>query len=314
MPPEPPLLLIDSNYLGHQGRYTTGGAGRGVGLEADDGTPTGILFSFLTRILTFGKKFESNRMIFCWDSEVSLRREQFASYKENHLTNDPEKLADLRIAFDQFDILREKILPALGFRNIFRQPGLEADDLIARIAIDELDGKVIISADQDLYQCLRDGVIIYNPSSHKIITRKKFRAEYGISPSRWAMVKAIGGCSSDRVPGVTGVGEKTALRYLRGELKSKAKAWGDIHAAVLKGEIDDFLALTELPHPHTEPMPIERDALSEDGFCRICGQYGFPSLLEDDRYDEWQAFLRDNFPIETKKARPKIKVRRTRNG
>ena len=121
------------------------------------------------------------------------------------------------IAFDQFKQLRKRILPRIGFNNNHLQTGYEADDLIAKYVKDNAEELVIASADNDLLQLLYFADFL-NLSKNKLITSKSFFSEYGILPAQWGMVKQIAGCSSDNVKGIQGVGEITAIKYLKGEL------------------------------------------------------------------------------------------------
>lgn len=144
--------------------------------------------------------------------------------------------------------------------RVFGTPGFEADDHAGRVARDLPPGHAltIVSRDRDLLQLLRPRVSLLDPCTGRLHTYKAFRAEWlDLHPVRWAEVKAIAGCSSDEVPGVWGVGEKTAARYL-------ADALGPTHAA--RAKIETFLGTPEysrnlelcrLPFPGTPPAALE---------------------------------------------------------
>ena len=88
---------------------------------------------------------------------------------------------------------------------------------------------VIVSTDQDLWQLLSgDRVTVWNPRTKKMLTEQAFRERWGIGPSQWADVKAIAGCPGDGVPGVPGVGEKTAAKFMAGRLKDTTKAYNRV--------------------------------------------------------------------------------------
>ena len=116
-------LLIDCHYLGHQARYTH------KGLKSKEGKPTGVLFGFLSRVLSLCFLFETNDVIFCWDSSKSIRKIRYDWYKKKPPLS-PEDMNDLQEAREQFTILRKRILPAIGFKNNIMYPGREADDVM----------------------------------------------------------------------------------------------------------------------------------------------------------------------------------------
>jgi len=91
-----------------------------------------------------------------------------------------------------------------------------------------------------------------------MLTEAWLIGEYGIAPSQWADVKAIAGCSSDGVEGVRGVGEKTAAKFLRGNLKPASKA----HQAIVAGNNvwRRNLPLVRLPFPGVGKFDLESDS------------------------------------------------------
>jgi DNA polymerase-1 len=190
--------------------------------------------------------------------------------------------------------LREEILPALGFRNIFLKAGVEADDLIASLVMANKDlFWMIISTDDDLLQLLDRNVYIYNLKSKRIVTPKSFATEYGVSPSLWHYVKAIAGCVSDNVKGVSGVGVKTAIRYLNGQLRGIKK--DKIEES--KEIVNRNLKLVKLPY-NDKILDLQLDFEEEfslDNFIEICQKYDFRSFLfKKDEFESWKQFLLGN--------------------
>lgn len=183
-------LIIDCNYLCHKARYSTGE------LKSND-IDTGVIFGFFIQILNMAEIFESNNLLFTWDSKKSLRKKIFPEYKKKRYSKPmtDEEWKALKSAFNQMNLLRKKILPALGFKNNFIQAGLEGDDLIAQLCIqyERKDEKVIIiSSDHDLYQLLTNNISMF--SNSKLYTLKKFEEEWELYPATWKKIKAIGGC------------------------------------------------------------------------------------------------------------------------
>jgi len=286
--------VLDCNYLGHQARYSL----RDLSHEE---IPTGVIFGFLSRVISLGNLFKTNEILFCWDSKHSHRKKIFPGYKSKRgKDRTPAEQREFQSAMDQFKELRLRILPRIGFRNVFVQAGIEADDLIAKICMSGLSDFIVISADHDLYQLLYPNVRIFNPSSKKMMTHSRFRDEYGLDPAHWSRVKAIGGCTSDSIPGVQGVGEKGAVDYLRGKLKPGKKRDKILSSQDL---IDATERLTKLPFLKTKEIVVRRDSFDLVALDSICSELGFESL----DLGAWEHFFRSEF--EEPKERT-VKVRR----
>lgn len=165
------------------------------------------------------KEFKTGNIIIMWEGSSSkgFRKKMFKDYKVNRSENkSPEEIQE-KIEFNkEANEMYEKCL-SLGFVG-YSLEGYEADDLIAYYCNLHPDEEIIIvSNDEDMYQCLvHDNVTIYNIDKKKKKNKKWFKEEYGIHPDLWVMVKSVGGCKSDGVPGVPGVAEKTAIKYLLG--------------------------------------------------------------------------------------------------
>jgi len=277
------MLLIDSHYLGYQALYTQ------EGLSYHD-IQTGVLYGFLARVLSLGQFFKTNNLIFCWDSKTSLRKKAFEGYKQKRQDNRTEEQKEkIRIAHKQFTLLRREILPAMGFRNCFVQKGLEADDIIAKTAEVELGDKIIVSADADFYQCLAPNLRIWNPTTKRMMTLRKFSDNYGITPKQWIMVKQIAGCDSDSVPGVRGIGEGFAISYIQRTLPVHTKRYKSIKEN--KETITRNAGLVTLPHPKTKRQRIQATTFSSSGFKHVCKKYGFYSFLQPEQYKAWSVFM-----------------------
>lgn len=178
----------------------------------------------------------------------------------------------------------------LGFASYLRY-GLEADDLFALYCEQrrETEDIIIASKDEDLYQLLHENVVMFDPKLKKIKDKKWFISEYRIQPEKWALVKAIGGCSSDKIPGIKGVGEKTALEYLRKELKNDKKIKEN------QSTIDFFLPLVLLPFQNAGQRKIlklrnVKTHLNKEHFIDLCQKFGFKTFLE--KLSEWEEIFK----------------------
>jgi len=255
-----------------------------------------VIFGFLRQIQQLAEEFTDPKFVFTWDSRRSLRRNVYPIYKEKPEVEDPEMIDLLNSGRPQFTQIRLEVLPRLGFNNNFMQSGLEADDLIARIALDyadDMDHTYIISADEDLFQLLRKNVSMYNPREKKYYTEEDFKRDKGISTSDWPYVKAVAGCYGDNVKGIKGVGEKTVIKVLTGELKHGKK-----FQEVMNYNPDFNLNLVQLPHAKTQPVTLVWDNLDMDEFEPLCLDFGFNSLLKKEVYNKWKNILKNPNPIE----------------
>ena len=281
------FLLIDSNHLCHRIKYIL------QALSYAD-RKTGVVFGFLNQILHLFDKFSTNKFIFAWDSRLSKRKEIFPKYKAFRIKKDKtkeEKMID-RIAYRQMDELRDYVLPRIGFKNIFQQEGYEADDVIAKIVIDnhKKEDIVVVSNDNDLYQLL-GCCSIYDLHKKQLLNEGWFLDRYKISPNEWVKVKSLAGCTSDGIPGIKGVGEKTAVKYLLGQLPEKSKA----HKSIVSDDGRKVSAFTQdlvlLPYPGMDGFKIIHDKFSLGNFMDICQEYGLNSFLSKNTLSKWKQFF-----------------------
>ena len=277
------FLILDCNFLCHRLKHAMGGL-------SHDGGPTGIIYGFLKSIPMYQEMFDTQYIIFCWDSKSSKRQEIFPKYKLNRLIRRKE-MDEEELNFEtefryQMKMLRLKYLPMIGFKNIFCRKGYEADDLIASFCL-SISGKndiVIITSDQDLYQCLAINIFIYDPNKRKRMTLQGLYKQYGIKPYEWKMMKALAGCSTDNVPGVKGIGEKTAIKYLTGELSDISKAFQKINSEIGWKIYKRNLKLISLPFQGAfqgnKKFQLRKDNLSASGWKQVIRKLGLKSIQD----------------------------------
>ena len=270
-------LILDMSNLCYRAFYTTGGL-------SYDGDATGVLYGMFRDIISLQDLFSTNLIVFAFDGGYRKRKEIYPEYKCNRkkravpFSEDELELMDeLRRQIVQ---LRVKHLPEIGFMNIAYQEGYEADDLIAQVSQQiTSDGEygIIVSSDQDLYQCLDSHVTVWKPSKGgKMVTEDSFQKEWRVSPRQWAVVKSISGCKTDDVPGVMGVGEKTAVKFLNKELKKTSKVYQRI---VSQEELcRRNLRLTKLPIEGTEFVSLVEDNMSKEKWDSVMESLGMKSL------------------------------------
>lgn len=300
-------LIVDMNNLSHAARHAMGQ------LSFDD-TPTAVTYGVLSRLLSLGQRYATNQMILCWDSPISKRVDTVwglykAGRREKKAGRD-EQQARIE-AFKEMVRLHHNILPRIGFNNSRKAEGYEADDLIAKQCLDTIEDVVIVSDDNDLWQCLAANVRQLHLRSGKVMTMAKFVSTYGLQPLDWGEVKALAGCSSDGVPGIAGIGEENAVKYLRGEL-TKGKRYESIVEQLDSREVETWRRLVYLPFEDlvcAPQWPLNTDTFSLTEFENVCEQYGFESFLRN--IAAWEAFFKGEFDDEPKRqSRATEKVRK----
>ena len=182
-----------------------------------DGLPTGAVIGFcnmLFKLLEDSRSDDSKQkpthFAVIFDSaRKNFRNEIYKDYKANR-SEAPDDLAP------QFDYIR-KAVKAFNLPSI-EQINYEADDLLATYAqqIIDLGAKVtIISSDKDLMQLVSKDVRLYDPMKSKVIGKKEVEEKFGVKPEQVIDVQSLAGDSSDNIPGVPGIGIKTAAELIK---------------------------------------------------------------------------------------------------
>lgn len=202
--PKKALYLIDASSYMYRAFYALGR------LTGPDGKPTQAIYGFAQMLLKVLREKKPELICVVFDAPgPNFRHELYASYKATRQKM-PEDLAE------QVPLIKK--LVALHGLPQAELEGFEADDIIATLAgraSKEDIPVVIVSADKDLHQLVADGRILqWDPQKDEIFTEKEVAARLGVKPSQVADLLALMGDSSDNVPGVPGVGEKTARNLL----------------------------------------------------------------------------------------------------
>ena len=174
-----------------------------------DGTPVNAVFGFTGMVMKLVDDLAPSHVAVVFDSaRQTFRNDIYADYKANR-TEPPEELVP------QFALVRTAT-EALSLPQL-EAPGFEADDLIATYAgIAEAAGleTVIVSSDKDLMQLVRGGVTMLDPMKQRRIAAPEVEERFGVSPDKVVDVQALAGDSTDNVPGVPGIGVKTAAELI----------------------------------------------------------------------------------------------------
>lgn len=197
------LYLVDGNSYIYRAYYAIGD------LITSTGIPTGAVLGFVTMLNRLKADLAPDFLAVCFDLKgPTLRHGGEVDYKKDRKPM-PEDL------ISQMQIVKE-VIGAYGI-PIFQLSGYEADDIIATLAVKfkkEVD-VYIASSDKDMLQLVDKYVKIYNPQKEsKIVDEEQVFAQYNVTPSQITDLLALAGDSSDSIPGVPGIGPKTAAELL----------------------------------------------------------------------------------------------------
>ncbi len=273
-----PWLLLDVSSLAYRAFYSMGDL-------SHEGISTGVPFGIFRTLADLMELYSTKRVVFCFDGGHAERKKIFPAYKQRRRKNEEEneELVEARESVrEQLTRLESRFLPQMGFENIFRQPGYEADDVIAQICKTYTNDRfVIVSSDEDLFQLLEDGrVWIWSLSKKKPFTASAFHLQYNIHPGYWAAVKSIAGCSSDGIPGIHGIGEKKAVQFLLGKMRPSTNTYRDILSFKKSHLYERNLRLVELPFPGTQKFRLCEDHLTSSGWERVMDSLGMSTLRD----------------------------------
>jgi DNA polymerase-1 len=222
MPDSPKLLLVDGNNMAHRVFW----ANKDLAYK---GRSTGVIYGFFKQLVSLHKKWPDHFRIVAWDcAEGSARRVDESKraveaglvpqyYKQARREADkPPEIEDM---YEQMDVLREGL--DLTRTLQVHADGVEGDDILhtyARWVTDWGGSAVIVSSDQDFYQVVGNGVVVYDAMKKQTWTEERFRMEFGFGPELWVDAGAIMGevgPSKDNIFGIDGWGPKTTYRYVR---------------------------------------------------------------------------------------------------
>lgn len=210
------ILLVDSYSIANRAYYALGNK-----MTNADGEDTSVIFGYLTSVLKYIDKYEIDSVIAAFDlREKNFRHDMYGKYKGTRIKMDDT-------IHRQIDILKE-ILPVMNV-DLVSKSGYEADDIIGTISKIE-SGKgnkiFILSGDRDLFALVDDNCYqIYtsvNNSGRELFDPKGVEEYFGVEPKYVTSMKALMGDTSDNIPGVHGVGQKTAQKLVEefGELEN----------------------------------------------------------------------------------------------
>ncbi|HEX8854036.1 MAG TPA: DNA polymerase I [Thermoleophilaceae bacterium] len=223
------LFLIDGNSLAYRAFFALPET-----IATSRGMPTNAIFGFASMLVKILTDYGPKPTIVAWDAGMSGREEAYEDYKAERRTR-PDLLAE------QWPHL-QPLVDAFGYRNV-RQEGYEADDVIATLARRAREAGIevmVVTGDRDMFQLIEPGIRVMATSrgitDTKIYDREDVIERYGIAPELIPDFYGLKGDTSDNIPGVPGIGDKTAAQLLQeyGDLEGVLSHIDDISGAKRK--------------------------------------------------------------------------------
>jgi DNA polymerase-1 len=248
--PKGRVLLVDGHHLAYRTFHAL------KGLTTSRGEPVQAVYGFAKSLLKALKE-DGDSVIVVFDAKApSFRHEAYEGYKAGRAPTPedfPRQLALIKELVDLLGLARLEV------------PGYEADDVLASLAKKaEKEGYEvrILTADKDLYQLLSDRIHVLHPEGY-LITPAWLWEKYGLRPDQWADYRALTGDESDNLPGVKGIGEKTARKLLEewGSLERLLKNLDRLRPAIrekILAHMDDLKLSWDLAKVRTD-LPLEVD-------------------------------------------------------
>ena len=314
------IILVDGNNLLFRSFYAT--AYQGVIMRNPEGFPTNALYGFINMMNKIIKEEKPTYIMVAFDKGKTFRHDKYEEYKAGR-TAMPE---ELKMQFPK----AKEVLDAMGIKH-FEIDNYEADDIIGTLAkrVDEEDEFIatIVSSDKDLLQLISDEVVVklLKQKDHILMTREEFINTYQVEPIRMIDLKALMGDPSDHIPGVKGIGEKTAISLLvkYGSLdglyeniesvagKTKEKLLADKDNAYMSYDIATIFRDVPLDFDLED---CKYNGVDADAFVKLLEEFDFKSIIkkldlnsyqiggeekEEEKKEEKELFIKDvrNFEV-----------------
>jgi DNA polymerase-1 len=284
MPQKKKLVLIDGHSLAYRAFHALP-----EDMRTSQGELTNAVYGFTSMLLNVLRDEKPTHIAVAFDKGLTFRHEIYAAYKA-HRTKMPDEMCV------QMDRIRE-VVQTMGI-PIFEQEGYEADDLLGTLArqAEERDiDTLVVTGDTDLLQLVDDHTRVLTSRWHfsdtVIYDTQGVQQKYGLAPTQLADFKGIVGDKSDNIPGVRGVGEKTATQLLQqyGTLEGVYEHLGEVESrfrSKLESQRDTaFLSRRLGIIKHDAPVELDLDACRVHSFDRepvmdLFRELEFRSLFE----------------------------------
>ena len=282
------ILLVDGHYYLYRSFFAI------RGLTNSRGEPTNAIFGFSKAFRKMLSDVRPTHAAVIWDSGLPERRKSLQpAYKQNR----PPMPDEMRA---QEDWLQTNV-PLFGAASLWVE-NTEADDLIASYALEALragGGAVIATNDKDIYQIVRPGIAIYSTAKadvgtagHALLGPGEVRAKWGVDPSQIADVLALTGDSSDNIPGVEGVGTKTAAKLVSA-FGSVANLLGNVDAVKPDTLRQKVRAAREVIEANRRMVALDNDLPLPVPLSDLVVRPRYPELIEALRACEFKSLVAD---------------------
>ena len=280
------VVLVDGNNLLFRSYYAT--AYTGNIMRNRDGFPTNGLYGFVNMINKIVAEENPKYMMVAFDIGKTFRHEKYKDYKGGRRET-PE---DLKVQFP----IAKKILTAMGIKYLECE-GYEADDIIGTISSwcdkDPEYEALIVSSDKDLLQLISEETVVklLKPKDYIMMDKATFIQTYGFEPIKMIDLKALMGDASDNIPGVKGIGEKTAIKLLTqygsldGIYENIDNIKGSTHEKLVTGNEDAYYSKELVTIYRDVPLNITWDDLlygneNTNELIQLYNELNFYSLLK----------------------------------
>lgn len=273
------LMIFDTSYLYYRAFF-----GVPSSIRAPDGTPVNAIRGLLDSITRLMEQYSPTRVACAWDDDwrPAWRTELVPSYKAHRVVDEVPNGVDGEETPDELGIqvpLIREVLEAVGM-PVIGVAEHEADDVLGSLA-EKHDGRCwVVTGDRDLFQLVDEDTRVMwvgqGVAKHEIVDSDWLVAKYGVTPQRYVDFSVLRGDPSDGLPGVKGVGEKSAARLvenfesLEAMVQASLDGSGNISPAIrrsladsaeyiLKAEVVVSVAL-DLPVAIPPPLPLTPDS------------------------------------------------------
>lgn len=299
------VILIDGNNILFRSYYAT--AYNGNTMKNSKGFPTNALYGLVNMMNKIISEENPTHIMVAFDKGKTFRHDKYETYKDGR----SETPDELKMQFPK----AKELVEAMGI-NYFEIDNYEADDIIGTFAKKCNDNPdfnaVIISSDKDLLQLITDEVEVklLKQVGNIRMTHEEFLNTYGIEPPRMVDLKALMGDSSDNIPGVKGIGEKTAISLLK-EYGTLDNLYDNIDT--VKGKVKDKLIADkssaymsyDLATIYTDvPIEVDFEKIRYKGYdslryIELLEEFEFYSLIK--KLDIKKEDIRENVQLEDDK-------------
>jgi DNA polymerase-1 len=263
--PEPKLGNLRNLYLVDGSGYIFRAFHALPPMTRSDGTPTNAVFGFSTMLMKLMEDAAADHLAVIFDAGRETFRNKIYDQYKAHRPEPPDEL------IPQFALIREAVrafnVPCIEL------PGYEADDLIATYA-DQARAMganvIIVSSDKDLMQLVREGVQMLDPIKNRPINAPEVMEKFGVPPEKVVDVQALAGDSTDNVPGVPGIGIKTAAQLITeyGDLETLLASTARIKQPKRREALEANAELARISKKlvqldHNVPVPQHADTLDK---------------------------------------------------